>query len=90
MIEIEKTHRQKLTHLFEGHLGGYTANAILEGQMGKVFADSTEPSFAVLELPAFKLSLISGDSTHPTAAEYVKGLPKYAKLILSSDVFPSR
>ena len=88
MLEVNKNGRHALAEMFHGHLGGHSATAILEGQTGRVLADSkTDPRFAVLEMPQFKVSILGGDPAHPSVTRYIEALPKYAKLILSSEGF---
>ena len=87
LIEFDTTDRQKLAELFTGHLGGFIPNAILDGHMGKAYADHENPQFAVLELPDAKVSILGGDVRHPLASHYLKDLPRFTQLFLASPDF---
>ena len=87
MIEMTVAQRQAAANLFKGHLGGYSANAILEGHMGRALADQSNPNFAVLELPELNVSILAGNPMHPSVAEYMRGLTRFSLLFFSSDEF---
>lgn len=87
LIEFNATERQKLSELFTGHLGGFIPDAILDGHLGKAYADDENPQFAVLELPNAKVSILGGDARHPLAGHYLKTLPRFTQLFFTSPDF---
>jgi hypothetical protein len=89
LIEINGEDRLKLAGLFNGHLGGFMPDSILESHMGRAFADDQRAQFAVLELPSIKLSILGGDATHPLAAQYLQNLPRFTQLFFTSPDFVS-
>ncbi|MCP4417999.1 MAG: hypothetical protein GY805_15360, partial [Chloroflexi bacterium] len=81
LIEIKGKDRQSLAGLFTGHLGGFVPDSILDGYVGKAFADREQSYFAVLELPSAKLSILGGDAAHPLAQQYLQTLPKFSWIL---------
>lgn len=87
LIEFDAHERQKLAGLFTGHLGGFMPNSILDGSMGRAFADQEYAQFAILQLPNAKVSILGGDYTHPLAHQYLKTLPRFTQLFTTSPDF---
>lgn len=87
LIEFHGDQRKQLAHVFSGHNPGLIPVAILEGQIGKVFADSDTPRFAVLEVPEAKVAILGGDARHPLAHSYMQRLPRYTNLFFTSADF---
>jgi RimJ/RimL family protein N-acetyltransferase len=86
MIEIKEDKRGRVGTLFQGYKWNYLADAILDGYIGSVFADRVEdPQVGVLEVPKIKIKILGGDAGHPSAREYIEGLPLSSVLIFASD-----
>lgn len=89
MVEIEVENREAVAGMFQGHLGGYIPDAILEGHVGNVIADQETPQFAVLELPQVKLAILGGDPKNPLARHYLQNIPRFAMLLFATAGFAS-
>lgn len=87
LIEFDAQERHKLAGLFTGHLGGFMPHSVLDGSMGRAFADQENAQFAILELPKARVSILGGDSTHPLARQYLKTLPRFTQLFTASPNF---
>ena len=86
MIAIDRKDRGKLAELFQAYKWNYLADAILEGAMGRAIADEVdEPHAAVLQAPNLQLSIVGGDAGHPSAREYIEGLPKHSALFFGAE-----
>jgi hypothetical protein len=84
-LELDSQDRHTLASLFEEYHWNYLAASILEGQMGRALADDPEnPSVAVLEATSLELSILGGDSRHPEAERFLRGLAAAATLICSN------
>ena len=84
--EISKDQRKALSKLFQGYKWNYLPDAILDGYMGRVLADDENtPQFAVLEAPSIHLSILGGDSSHPSAGKYIDHLAKFTALLWTSE-----
>ncbi|WP_420630634.1 GNAT family N-acetyltransferase [Candidatus Leptofilum sp.] len=87
MENFQTKRNEDIADLFTGHVGGCVSHAILAGEMGRVIADETDRSFAVLEMPELNFALVAGNARHPLARTYIESLTKFAKLIFDSDDF---
>jgi len=84
--EISISQRKALTKLFQEYKWNYLPDSILDGYMGRALADDEkEPHFAVLEAPRIHLSILGGDSSHPSAKNYIKNLAKFTALLFTSE-----
>lgn len=87
LTEFHGKEKLQLSDIFVGHLGGLIPNAILEGTIGRAFADSATPQFAVLELPKANVSILAGDASHSLARRYLESIPKFSNLFFTSADF---
>ena len=86
-MEFHGSERLQLSTLFEGEAGGLIPKAILEGNVGRAFADRAVPQFAVLELPQANVAILGGDSTHHLAREYLNSIPRFSSIFFTSADF---
>jgi hypothetical protein len=86
MKEIEPGKRKRLAGLFQDYQWNYLPNAVLNGYMGKAFADDEgSPRVAVLAFPRLKLYVLGGDAGHPAARAFIAGLSPVAALTFAAD-----
>ena len=84
--EVSIDQRIVLSKLFQDYKWNYLADSILDGYMGRALADDeNNPRFAVLEAPSIHLSILGGDSSHPSVVHYVENLAKFTALLFTSE-----
>ena len=85
MIEIEENRSKRLSYLFQDYRWNYLPDAILEGYMGKAYADDgDDPHVAMLTVPGLSLSIFGGHAQHPSARTNLEQLPSGTALLFVS------
>jgi RimJ/RimL family protein N-acetyltransferase len=83
LAEIPPASRESLRPLFAGFPGLHgIVDIALEGTMGRVLADATRPTVAVIELD---FHLLAGDPRAASAESLVRGLSPPCSVVTSSD-----
>lgn len=86
MQEIERGKRKRLSGLFQDYNWNYLPDAVLDGYMGKAFADDEHnPRVAILEFPRLKLYVLGGDAGHPAAQKFIAQLSPIKALTFATD-----
>jgi len=87
MSEVVTEQRTQLGKFFSEHQGGHMVDAILDGHMGKVLAESVEPTYAILELADVQIAFLGGDYNHPSVMAYVQNLSGIWQLFVVNEAF---
>lgn len=84
MIELTSD-RRILSHLYQDYVWNELAEAVLDGSMGRAWADRAEkPRLGVLEYPLIHLYICAGDPTLPESKDFLKSLPVPSALVFIS------
>jgi hypothetical protein len=84
MIEIRED-RERLRPLFQDYRWNYLAEAVLDGAMGRAWADDPQaPNVAAVEFPNIGIFVAAGRADHPQARAFLAGLTVPSALIFAS------
>ena len=86
LTEIPVNDRIQYQSLFYGHLGGFIPDSILQGHMGRMVADQADKTFAALELPEVKLTILGGHEESASTRTNIRQLKRNSPLIIASPI----
>ena len=77
--------RRILSQLYQDYDWNELAEAVLDGSMGRAWADRAEkPRLGVLEYPLIHLYLVAGDPTLPESRDFLSHLPVPSALVFTA------